>query len=145
MTNTFKLSKKLNIELGDWGEHYAARIYIKQGYRLLARNSFNRTGKQMGEIDLIMLGKNQIIFVEVKTRLSSKYGLPEEALSTHKKQRLIKVVTWFLTRHREYQIFQPRIDVCAILVVEAAKMVPKTDLDKFVKYAKIITNAVTLE
>ncbi len=139
------LTKNLSTQtLGAWGEHYAARLYIKQGYKLLARNSFNRTGKQMGEIDLIMLGRNQIIFVEVKTRVSSRYGLPEEAISAFKQKRIIKIVRWFLARHLEYQIFQPRIDVCAILIAETAKIVPSTNLDKFVKYAKIVTNAVEL-
>lgn len=134
----------LTTTLGAWGEHYAARLYVKQGYQLLVKNSFNRTGKQMGEIDLVVLGRNQIIFVEVKTRISSKFGLPEEAISYTKRQRLIKVVTWFLARHSEYQIFRPRIDVCAIMLVEAVKSLPKADLDKFVKYSKIITNAVDL-
>lgn len=130
--------------LGAWGEYYAARLYIKQGYKLLVKNSFNHSGKQMGEIDLIVLGKNQIIFVEVKTRFSSKYGLPEEAISNYKKGRLIKIVSWFLARYIQYQNFNPRIDVCAILLTESAKFSPVANLDKFVKYAKIITNAVEL-
>ncbi len=130
--------------LGSWGEDYAARLYIKQGYKLLTRNSFNHTGKQMGEIDLIMLGKNQIIFVEVKTRVSSKYGLPEEAVPVPKQQRLLKIVGWFLARHTKYQTLQPRIDVCGILLNSSARAVPTSRLDKFVKYSKIITNAVDL-
>ncbi|QQS22821.1 YraN family protein [bacterium] len=130
--------------LGAWGENYAARLYIRQGYKLLTRNSFNHTGKQMGEIDLIVLGKNQIIFVEVKTRVSSKYGLPEEAVPAQKQARLLKVVTWFLARHSQYRNLQPRIDVCAILLSSAARALPASSLDKFVKYSKIITNAVEL-
>lgn len=130
--------------LGAWGEYYAARLYSRQGYKILMKNSFNHTGKQMGEIDLIVLGKNQIIFVEVKTRISSRFGLPEEAITGSKRQRIIKIVNWFLATHQHYQILQPRIDVCAILLSSAAKIPNHSDLDKFVKYAKIITNAVEL-
>ncbi len=130
--------------LGAWGEYYAARLYSRQGYKILMKNSFNHTGKQIGEIDLIVLGKNQIIFVEVKTRVSSRFGLPEESISNHKRQRLIKIVNWFLVKHKQYQNLQPRIDVCAILLSSAAKIPNNSDLDKFVKYAKIITNAVEL-
>ena len=86
--------------LGAWGEYYAARLYSRQGYKILMKNSFNHTGKQIGEIDLIVLGKNQIIFVEVKTRVSSRFGLPEESISNHKRQRLIKIVNWFLVKHK---------------------------------------------
>lgn len=139
-----KSSSYSNKSIGAWGEHYASRLYIKQGYKLLVRNSFNHTGKQMGEIDFIVLGRNQIIFVEVKTRLSNKYGLPEESITFSKRQRLLKVVFWFLSRYPSYQYLQPRIDVCAILLAEASKALPDSDLDKFVKYAKIITNAVDL-
>lgn len=130
--------------LGAWGEYYAARLYSRQGYKILMKNSFNHTGKQIGEIDLIVLGKNQIIFVEVKTRVSSRFGLPEESISNHKRQRMLKIVNWFLVKHKQYQNLQPRIDVCAILLSSAAKIPNNSDLDKFVKYAKIITNAVEL-
>lgn len=130
--------------LGAWGEYYAARLYSRQGYKILMKNSFNHTGKQIGEIDLIVLGKNQIIFIEVKTRVSSRFGLPEESISNHKRQRLLKIVNWFLVKHKQYQNLQPRIDVCAILLSSAAKIPNNSDLDKFVKYAKIITNAVEL-
>lgn len=130
--------------LGAWGEYYAARLYSRQGYKILMKNSFNHTGKQIGEIDLIVLAKNQIIFVEVKTRVSSRFGLPEESISNHKRQRMLKIVNWFLVKHKQYQNLQPRIDVCAILLSSAAKIPNNSDLDKFVKYAKIITNAVEL-
>ncbi len=133
-----------DMTLGTWGEHYAARLYIRKGYKLLVRNSFNHKGKQFGEIDLVFLGKNQIIFVEVKTRLSAKYGLPEESISNIKQKRLLKTVSWFLAKYPYYQKLIPRIDVCAIMMSKFVNFQLKSDLDKFVKYSKIITNAVEL-
>lgn len=138
------IKSSLNKKLGAWGESYAARLYLRKGFKLLISNSFNRTGKQFGEIDLVMIGRHQIIFVEVKTRVSNYFGLPEEAISAHKRARLIKIVTWFLARNPQYQLLQPRIDICAIMMMEVAKTLPTSDLDKFVKYSKIITNAVEL-
>ena len=134
----------INKNIGSWGEFYVARLYLARGYKLLVKNSFNRKGKQLGEIDLILSRKNVLVFVEVKTRVSGKYGYPEESVTYQKQQRIIKAVQWFLNSHSEFQNFQPRIDVCAILLLESAKFCFAPDLDKFVKYSKIITNAVEL-
>ena len=134
----------INKNIGAWGEFYAAKLYLTRGYKLLVRNSFNRKGKQLGEIDLILSRNNVLVFVEVKTRASGKYGYPEESVTYQKQQRIIKAVQWFLNSHPEFQNFQPRIDVCAILLLESAKLCFAPDLDKFVKYSKIITNAVEL-
>lgn len=130
--------------IGACGEFYATKLYLSKGYKLLVRNSFNRKGKQYGEIDFIVVRNNQLVFVEVKTRLSNRYGLPEESVTRSKQERIIKAVQWFLSKHPQYQHFQPRIDVCAILLTEAAALSFLPDLDKFVKYSKIFTNAVEL-
>ena len=82
--------------------------------------------------------------MEVKTRISGKFGLPEEAISYAKQKRLVRAVFWFLYKYPEYQTWQLRIDVCAILLSEAASVNARRDLDKFIKYSKIITNAVEL-
>lgn len=131
-------------QLGFWGEAYAARLYERAGFQILVRNSFNQTGKRLGEIDLIARRKGLIVFIEVKTRMSRKFGLPEESISYFKRLRLLKSAQWFLSKYSEYQNLSPRIDVCGILLVEAAKHANTQNLDKFVKYSKIITNAVEL-
>lgn len=130
--------------IGAWGEYYAARLYLQKGYKLLARNSFNRKGKQFGEIDFIVRKGGLIVFVEVKTRISSKYGWPQDSVTKHKQIRIIKAVEWFRSQHPSYVFLQPRIDVCAIILSESVKASFVPDLDKFVKYCKIITNAVEL-
>lgn len=128
-------------QLGAWGEDYAAKLYQKAGYEVILRNSFNPTGKRLGEIDLICRRYQVVVFVEVKTRVSTRFGLPEEAVGHLKRLRLIKSVQWFLSRYPEFNSFRQRIDVCAILLSPQAKTV---NLDKCVKYSKIITNAVEL-
>lgn len=131
-------------ELGSWGESYAARLYERVGFKVLVRNSFNPYGKRLGEIDLVVSRPGILIFVEVKTRVSTKFGLPEESITRLKRARLIKSADWFMSSHQEFQKFQYRIDVCAILVASAVQYLPVGNLDKYVKYSKIITNAVEL-
>lgn len=133
-----------NISLGAWGESYAARLYQRAGFQILIRNSFNRSGKRLGEIDFIARRNQHLVFVEVKTRTSARFGLPEASISYFKRQRLLKSVQWFLTKFPEYQKLQPRIDVCAILLNQVANVSQNANLDKFVKYSKIFTNAVEL-
>jgi putative endonuclease len=133
-----------HLSLGLWGENYAWKLYAKQGFKLLVQNSFNHTGKRMGEIDLVLRHKQWLVFVEVKTRLSVEFGAPEESISASKKLRLLRVVQWFLNSHAEYQVYQPRIDVCAIMLSDGARLGNFQHFDKFVKYAKIISNAVDL-
>lgn len=130
--------------LGAWGENYASKLYLKKGFQLLVRNTYNRTGKRLGEIDFIVRKSNLLIFVEVKTRTNQVFGLPEESISKHKQQRLLRSVYWFLYTHQEYQGYRLRIDVCAILLRDLPDEPRTVDLDKFVKYSKIITNAVEL-
>jgi putative endonuclease len=130
--------------LGAWGEYYAARLYQKAGFQILLRNSFNRSGKQLGEIDLIARRGEVLVFVEVKTRVSTQFGLPEESISYFKRQRLVRSAQWFLAKFPDYGRLRPRIDVCAILLSEGAHQTTNRDLDKFVKYSKIFTNAVEL-
>jgi putative endonuclease len=98
-------------ELGDWGENYAAKYLEGKGYQILARNV--RT--PYGEIDIIAKEKDQIIFVEVKTRTSRKFGYPEEAITENKITHLIESAEFYLQEHPEFNI-DWRIDVIAIQV-----------------------------
>ena len=131
-------------ELGCWGESYAARLYERAGFKVLVRNSFNPYGKRLGEIDLVVIRRGILVFVEVKTRISTKFGLPEESITRSKRVRLIKSAQWFIGQHEEFHNTQYRIDVCAILVASSAQYMVAVNLDKYVKYSKIITNAVEL-
>lgn len=110
--------------LGSWGEQTAAKYLSERGYSILERNV--RT--PYGEIDLIAVqdiaplnglpeepGDNQVIvFVEVKTRASTAYGLPEEAITQHKRAHLLSAVQAYMQAHT--QLPQNwRVDVIAIL------------------------------
>jgi putative endonuclease len=98
-TDNFEALKKTdspkmgnNLELGKQGEHWAAQFLLDKGYQLLESNY--RYGK--GEIDLIALQGQILVFVEVKTRSSDLYGPPEGAVTQHKLKQMRKVAGYYL-------------------------------------------------
>lgn len=96
-------------KLGLWGENLAAKYLDQIGYQIIDRNVY--TG--FGEIDLVALYKECMIFVEVKTRSSTAYGFPEEAITEKKKIHLIESAEAYLQLHPEFS-GDWRIDVIAI-------------------------------
>lgn len=98
--------------IGKTGEDLAAKFLQKQGYKILERN-FRIRG---GEIDIIALHKNTLIYVEVKTRTSQKFGLPEESINYYKVNFLKRAASFYRLK-RQNKIKLPdleRIDVVAI-------------------------------
>ena len=81
---------------GDVGEREAARFLRKKGYRIRQAQMRNR----LGEIDLIALDGETIVFVEVKSRSSTAQGAPHEAVTADKQRRLTNAALAYLKRHR---------------------------------------------
>jgi putative endonuclease len=71
-------------KLGRLGEQVTKHYYRQRGARVIGEN-YNC---HYGEIDLIALQGHEIVFIEVKTRSSTDFGLPEDAVSDDKLQRL---------------------------------------------------------
>ncbi|MBQ7108985.1 MAG: YraN family protein [Clostridia bacterium] len=76
--------KRYNKNLGDFGEEAAKNYLIEKGYEIVEQN-FNVKG---GEIDIVCMDGNVLVFVEVKTRNSKEYGLPIEAIDKKKREHL---------------------------------------------------------
>lgn len=81
-----------NLQTGNFGEDLACRYLEKSGYKIIARN-FRIRG---GEIDIIARDHDFLVFVEVKTRNSLKFGLPIEALTPWKIKALLKTALFYL-------------------------------------------------
>ena len=83
-----------NINKGSFGENIAAKYLIKKGFSILKQNV--RFGK-LGEIDLIAKYKDEIVFVEVKTRNNNRrFGEPYEAVDEKKQRKLKKMADIYL-------------------------------------------------
>jgi putative endonuclease len=81
--------------LGLRGEEAAARYLHRHGYKILARGDRARPG----ELDLVAVEGQTIVFVEVKTRRSQQAGHPAEAVNLDKQRRLTRLaVTWLKRR-----------------------------------------------
>src|SRR5450432_3006906 len=59
------------------GEDLAHRFLRRQGYTVVARNY--RSGSGAGEIDIVAFDKQDLVFIEVKTRASDEFGSPDRA------------------------------------------------------------------
>ena len=92
---------------GDRGEQEAARYLRRQGMKILHRGY--RTDH--GEIDLIALDGNVVVFVEVKAR---RQGSPAEAVTPEKQRRLTLAALHFLKKHNLLDE-RSRFDVVAIV------------------------------
>ncbi|MBI5379773.1 MAG: YraN family protein [Nitrospirae bacterium] len=95
--------------IGRRGEDRAAQYLRRRGYRILARNWRCR----LGEIDLIALDGNTLVFVEVKTRRGETFGPPELAVTPRKQRQLTKAALSFIMS-RKLGHLPGRFDVVAI-------------------------------
>lgn len=98
---------KHNQRIGKWGEDVAAEHLTQNGYEIIGRNV--RT--PYGEIDIVAKQNNITIFVEVKTRTSNKMGLPEESITTRKREHMISCAEQYAM---DNEIDHWRIDVISI-------------------------------
>ena len=71
-------------KLGDHGERVAARWYRSRGYRVIDRNGRCR----YGELDLVLAKGDELVFCEVKTRSSRRFGHPAEHVTRAKQARI---------------------------------------------------------
>jgi putative endonuclease len=82
----------LNREMGAWGEAVAARYLERQGLRIVERNIRTR----FGELDLIAVDGDTMVFIEVKTRRKGVYGSPALAVDWRKRRRISKLALTYL-------------------------------------------------
>ncbi len=82
--------------LGKAGEDLAERYLKRQGYAVVERNY----RCPLGEIDLIAVNKQAVVFVEVKTRRVDTSGAPLESVNAIKQRRLKRAALHYLNKHR---------------------------------------------
>jgi putative endonuclease len=97
-------------KLGGSGEEEAVRFLEKKGYRILEKNF--KYGK--GEIDIIAMDNNTLVFVEVKTKFSEGYGEPEEWVTRRKQAQIGRVAMGYLQK-KSIKDMDCRFDVVSIV------------------------------
>jgi putative endonuclease len=105
--DTRNLSKK---ELGKLGEDLAADYLPRQGLKILLRNY--RCPK--GEMDLVAMEGDCLVFVEVRTRSSSSRGTAEESIRYDKLRRLKSIASYYLLERSASSWPPLRFDLLAI-------------------------------
>ena len=93
------------------GEQMAADYFIKAGYQLIEKNWRH----SHWEVDIIAVKDTVLHFIEVKTRRTKKFGLPEESVSRKKIQYLINASEAYLHLHPEWKRIQFNILAISIL------------------------------
>ncbi len=105
---------------GREAEQRACIFLQERGLRLIERNY--RT--PLGEIDLIMADKDILVFIEVRSRASCRFGDPLETVNRHKQNRLVKTAARYLQQHRQWATRRCRFDVVSLTPDSAPHWVP---------------------
>jgi putative endonuclease len=95
--------------LGKEGERIAEQYLKRKGYKLVERNY----RCSAGEVDLIVLDRRVIVFVEVKTRTGHGFGTPLEAVQPRKQRKMMQAAQFFLSQKKLHQR-DARFDVVGI-------------------------------
>src|SRR3989344_4868326 len=109
--------------VGISGEEFASKLLESEGYKIIERNF----SCKLGEIDIIATKDSSLVFVEVKTRRSNKYGKPEEAVTLRKIQKIERCGEFYMKFHSNLPK-KLRIDVVSIEInggkVISSKIIP---------------------
>jgi putative endonuclease len=106
-------------DIGLWGEQVAEAYLSRHGYQVIAR----RWRALRGDIDLVALKSNEVVFVEVKTRVihnawvsagNMRCGAPEDSVTPAKQRQLERLATVFMQRYDQSDRTHWRINVIAV-------------------------------
>jgi putative endonuclease len=86
------MSKVDNRRKGFAGEEKAADYLRELGYTILEQNWYSKTG----ELDIVALDREALVFVEVKSRRDTAYGMPQQAVNGYKQRQIIKAALGYI-------------------------------------------------
>ncbi|MBI4066303.1 YraN family protein [Candidatus Gottesmanbacteria bacterium] len=95
--------------LGKIGEDLACEYLLSHQYRVIERNF----QKRYGELDIVAIKDNTLVFVEVKTRIGRTFGLPEESVTLRKLAEVKQTAYYYKLLHPQFPESM-QIDVIAI-------------------------------
>lgn len=106
-----------NIDKGKTGEKIAKNYLINKGYTIIEINYKNK----IGEIDIIAMHNDILVFIEVKTRTSYKYGYAFEAVDIRKQRKIINTSLAYI-KYKNHHNIQFRYDIMEIYLTNNLKI-----------------------
>ncbi len=107
------------LPLGRRVELLVCKLLNQRKYRVLTSNFSSR----FGEIDIIAIHQNTLVFIEVKARTSTQFGQPYEAVTPHKLEKIIKTGHYFRQKYQHKNLPQAtRVDVASVLVDQSGQI-----------------------
>ena len=100
--------------IGLLGEELALAHLTSHGLTLVTRNY----RAKVGELDLVMLDRKTLVFVEVRCRSSKQYGGAAASITWKKQRRLARAAEHLLMKRAELRCYPARFDVIAITTGE---------------------------
>ena len=110
MLESMKSKNKIK---GNYGERVVYEYLEKCGYEIVMKNF----KCNLGEIDIIFMDKNELVFAEIKSRTSAKYGFPAESVTDYKKKHILNTAKYFLYKTEMFNAFV-RFDVIEVYLKE---------------------------
>jgi putative endonuclease len=105
--------KKLNFKKGRVGEEIAKKFLLEKGFEIIEQNY----SIDMGEIDIIALDNNWLVFVEVKLKVGDRFGTPEEMISKGKIWQIRRVAEMWLLNNEKMRRKYPQQRIDAVCIV----------------------------
>jgi putative endonuclease len=96
--------------IGKKGEDQAVQFLVDEGFNIIERNYHSR----FGEVDIIGIDGDVLVFVEVKAWSSFGLDQLEQGINKRKQRRIIETAKYFLSIHRKYMSMAMRFDVIFI-------------------------------
>ena len=115
--------------IGKLGEDLAVKFLKSYGYKIIHRNYHS----QYGEIDIIALDEDLLVFLEVKTR-TSNLSSALNSVSFAKQLKLSKTASFFLSQNHQYEDNFTRFDLIVVL--------KKPDSNKIQHYKDAFTSVL---
>lgn len=113
------------LELGRLGEDAAVKKIKSLGYKVLERNYRARSG----EIDIIGVDGGVLVFIEVKSRSSTEFGTPGEAVGRRKQIHITRAAMEYL-QSRGIEDSEVRFDVVSVLFEDGGLKRPSIEVIK---------------
>jgi putative endonuclease len=120
---------KISNPIAIMGEDLAANFLKEKDYKIIDRNF----RKGYGEIDIIAIHKNVLVFIEVKTRTSNQFGTPFEAITPSKLRTLTKTAQFYKALNPKLPAAL-RLDAISVLLDNLGNVVDIEHIENITEY-----------